>query len=147
MSILFSKQCEYALQAVLYLALKKPGEATSIRELTEHLKTPYHFMAKILQDLGYKGLLKSGKGHNGGFTLALPAKDITFLHIIEAIDGLNFMNGCVVGFGDCNDKAPCPLHDKWGPARDAMYKMIVSKSIAQMAKESKKPQYKNFKKR
>jgi Rrf2 family transcriptional regulator, iron-sulfur cluster assembly transcription factor len=141
MSILFSRQCEYALQAVLFLALKKKGEATSIRELTKQLKTPYHFMAKILQDLTYKGLLKSGKGHNGGFTLAVPATEITFLHIIEAIDGMDFMNNCVVGFGDCNSKTPCPLHDKWGPARDAMYDMIVSKNIAQMAKESKKPQY------
>jgi len=142
MSILFSRQCEYALQAMLYLALKPQGEYTSIRELTKHLNTPYHFMAKILQDLGYKGLLSSVKGHSGGFKLAVPASEITFLHVIEAIDGLDFMNDCVVGFGDCNGKSPCPLHDQWGAQRDRLYQMIVSKSIEQMAHESKKPQYK-----
>lgn len=56
MSIFFSKQCEYALQSVLYLALKPPGEMTSIRDLAANLGIPYHFVAKILQDLTYKGL-------------------------------------------------------------------------------------------
>jgi len=59
MSIIFSRQCEYALQAVLYLALKPQDELTSIRELTKKLEIPYHFVAKILQDLTKKGLLIS----------------------------------------------------------------------------------------
>ncbi|MBF8247673.1 MAG: putative transcriptional regulator [Bacteroidetes bacterium] len=48
MSIFFSKQCEYALQAVLYLALKPAGEMTSIKDLAANLGIPYHFVAKIL---------------------------------------------------------------------------------------------------
>ncbi|TSA17463.1 hypothetical protein D4R75_12225 [bacterium] len=35
MSVLFSRQCEYALQAVMYLALKPEREMTSIKELTK----------------------------------------------------------------------------------------------------------------
>ena len=141
MSILFSKQCEYALQAVLYLAVKGQDEYASIRELTQHLSTPYHFTAKILQDLALKGLLKSSKGHGGGFTLALDPEDMTFFHIIEAIDGSAFMTNCVVGFGECNGKNPCPLHERWEPQRESLYQMIISKSIAQMAAETRKPQY------
>src|SRR5512139_2808608 len=110
MSVLFSKQCEYALQAVTYLALKRDGEMTSIRELTKKLGIPYHFLGKILQDLTYKGLLVSQKGPNGGFGQGMSAKEITLFHIIEAVDGVAFTNSCVLGFPECSGKNPCAVH-------------------------------------
>ena len=65
MSLIFSRQCEYALQAVVYLALKKEGERISIRDLTKRLDIPYHFLGKILQGLTRKGFLTSVKGPTG----------------------------------------------------------------------------------
>jgi Rrf2 family iron-sulfur cluster assembly transcriptional regulator len=144
MSIFFSRQCEYALQAVMYLALKAEGEWTSIKELTKKLNIPYHFLAKILQSLTYKGLLKSQKGPAGGFALGMPAKEITLFHIVEAIDGVDFTNKCVLGFPECSGKNPCAVHDKWGILREQIYAMLVSKNIAQMAKEMRKPEYRLF---
>jgi len=141
MSVLFSRQCEYALQAVMFLALKADGERTSIRELTRKIQIPYHFLAKILQDLTYKGLLVSQKGPTGGFALAKPAKEITLYDIIDAIDGTSFTQNCVLGFSECSGKSPCAVHEKWGPMRDELKSMLTSKNIAQMAKEMKKSEY------
>ena len=141
MSIFFSRQCEYALQAVMYLALKPPGEMTSIKELTKRMEIPYHFLAKILQNLTRKGLLSSQKGPTGGFALGMHAKDITLFHIVEAIDGVDFTNKCVLGFSECSGKNPCAVHTKWGTLREQIYEMLVNKNIAQMAKETKKPEY------
>lgn len=141
MSIIFSRQCEYALQATTYLALKPSGQMTSIKELTKKLNIPYHFLGKILQDLTYKGLLRSQKGPTGGFALAMSANDITLFHIVDAIDGNAFMTSCVMGFPECSGKNPCAVHDKWGGLRDGIYNMLVSRNIAQMAKEMKKPEF------
>jgi Rrf2 family protein len=141
MSIFFSRQCEYALQAVMYLALKEQREMTSIRELTKKLDIPYHFLGKILQDLVAKGLLASQKGPTGGFALGMPAEDITLFHIVEAIDGVDFTNKCVLGFPECSGSNPCAVHDQWGILRDRIYQMLVNKNIAQMAKEMRKPEY------
>jgi len=141
MSVLFSRQCEYALQAVMFLTLKADGERTSIRELTRKIQIPYHFLAKILQDLTYKGLLVSQKGPTGGFALAKPAKEITLYDIIDAIDGTSFTQNCVLGFSECSGKSPCAVHEKWGPMRDELKSMLTSKNIAQMAKEMKKSEY------
>src|SRR3970040_690902 len=113
MSVLFSKQCEYALEAVTYLALKRDGEMTSIRELTKKLRIPYHFLGKILQDLTYKGLLVSQKGPTGGFRLGTPAENITLLHIVEAIDGVEFKHNCILGFSECSGERPCSIHENW----------------------------------
>lgn len=141
MSLIFSRQCEYALQAVLYLALKPAGEMTSIKELTAKLSIPYHFLAKILQDLRNKGLLDSLKGPTGGFRLALPPERITLLRVVEAIDGTGVFDNCVLGFEECSGKNPCAVHETWGELRDRIHGMLAEKSIAQLAKDMKKPEY------
>ena len=145
MSLIFSKQCEYALQAVLYIALKREGEMTSIKEMTKKLDIPYHFLGKILQDLSRKGLLRSLKGPTGGFTLGMPAKDITLFHIVEAVDGAQFTSQCVMGFPECSGKNPCAVHEHWAGLREGIYKMLVNKQIAEMAKDMKKPMYARMK--
>jgi len=114
---------------------------TSIKDLSATLGIPRHFIGKILQDLTYKGLLTSQKGPSGGFTLALPSKDITFFHIVEAIDGVAFTNECLMGFPECSEKNPCAVHHHWSGLRDGFYSMLVNKSVCEMAKEMKKPEY------
>ncbi|MCX6121589.1 MAG: Rrf2 family transcriptional regulator [Ignavibacteriales bacterium] len=141
MSIIFSRKCEYALQAVSYLALQPVGKKTSIRELTRNLKIPYHFLAKILQSLTYKKLLVSQKGPSGGFALALSPDKITLFHIVDAIDGSGFTNKCVMGFPECSGKSPCAVHKHWAKMREGIYSMLVSENIADMAKAMKRPEY------
>jgi len=141
MSIIFSRQCEYALQAVVYLALRGDGEKTSIRDLTKRLDIPYHFLAKILQDLSRKGLLSSVKGPGGGFSLGMPARDITLFHVVEAIDGVDLTQKCVMGFAECSGKHPCSVHSTWSTLRDGIYGMLVGKNIEQLAAEMKQPGY------
>jgi len=141
MSILFSRQCEYAIRGVLFLALKRPGEWTSIKDLTDRLEVPYYFLGKILQGLVSKGMLQSQRGPKGGFTLARPADTITLQEIIVAIDGPDFAEKCVLGFPDCSGKNPCAVHDKWGRIREEIVAMTVTKNVAQMARDMKKPEY------
>ncbi|HEY6191212.1 MAG TPA: Rrf2 family transcriptional regulator [Bacteroidota bacterium] len=141
MSILFSRQCEYALQAVMYMALKKDHQATSIRELAENFDIPYHFLAKILQDLTHKGLLISHKGPAGGFALGAGPEVINLLHIIEAIDGAGFRQNCVLGFEECSITDPCALHDEWFKSRNTIIAMLEKNSIGQMAVRMHKAQY------
>jgi Rrf2 family iron-sulfur cluster assembly transcriptional regulator len=141
MSIIFSRRCEYALQAVLYLALKPGGERTSIKELTKHVKLPSPFLAKILQDLTRKGLLVSSKGPHGGFALGKPPRDITLFHVVEAIDGVAFTNGCVLGFMECSSVTPCAMHNEWKPIRDRIQSSLASQDVAAMARQMQKPEY------
>ncbi len=143
MSVIFSRQCEYAIQAVLYLALKPQGEMTSIKELTKQLNIPYHFLGKIFQRLAAKALLSSLKGPTGGFALGRSAKDITLFDVIDAVDGLEFTQKCVLGFDSCSGRNPCALHSAWGKTRDEIYQMLVSKNIAEMARDMKKSEYRS----
>jgi Rrf2 family transcriptional regulator, iron-sulfur cluster assembly transcription factor len=145
MSIIFSRQCEYALQAVSYLALQPRGKRTSIKELTDRLKIPYHFLGKILQELVQKGILVSQKGNSGGFALAKSPEKISYLDIIESIDGSQFRHQCAMGFAACSNKSPCAIHDQWEKSRNELYTLFAGKNIAMMAKAMKKPEFAIFK--
>ena len=127
----------------MFLSLKAEGSKTSIKELTAKMKIPYHFLAKILQDLTHKGLLVSQKGPTGGFALARAPKEITLFDIVEAIDGTSFSTECILGFPECSGKNPCSVHEKWGSSRQELRTLLISKTVAQMAQEMKKPEYKS----
>ena len=141
MSIFFSRQCEYALQAVMYIALKPGDNMTSIRELAENLNIPFHFLAKTLQELTHHGLLKSFKGPTGGFALATAPEKITPYDIVNAIDGSAFKMNCLLGFPSCSDDHHCAMHDQWGELRQKIHSLLISKNIVEMAREMKKPEY------
>ena len=132
MSVLFSRQCEYAIQGVLYLAKKPAGDLASLRELANELHIPYHFLGKILQRLAHKGLLISFKGPAGGFALGMLAQDITLFHVVEAIDGTDFTKMCLLGFAECSSEFPCSVHDQWSSLRESLYKMLAGRNIAEL---------------
>ena len=141
MSIIFSRQCEYALQAIFLLAQQKQGTMMSIRELARRLKIPYHFLAKILQDLSRKGFLDSRRGPTGGFSLARPAGEISLYQIIAAIDGENFMQDCILGFGECTSANACAFHEGWLPTRESLHKLLTSEHLDRITTRMKKPEY------
>lgn len=143
MSLIFSRQCEYAIQALIYLAKKPSGKWTSIKEIAEQLKIPQHFLGKIMQSLSLKGMLNSQKGLFGGFELAKPSKEIFLFDIIEAVDGDGYRTGCLLGFPDCSASSPCPMHDKWKDMRDNIVDLIKKKSLLNLANEITKPGYRS----
>jgi Rrf2 family transcriptional regulator, iron-sulfur cluster assembly transcription factor len=141
MSLIFSRQCEYAIQALIYLAKKPPDQLTSIKEIAEKLKIPQHFLGKIMQSLSAKGMLKSQKGLFGGFTLGKSSAEIFLFDIIEAIDGDSYRKQCVLGFPECTGTSPCPVHEKWQDMRENIVEMIKKKSLLDLATEIIKPGY------
>ena len=68
MTVIFSKKCEYGLQAVLYLASRDVNLVVPVDEITAKLNIPKEFVSKILQKLTESGLIYSRKGKAGGFT-------------------------------------------------------------------------------
>ena len=129
MTVIFSKKCEYGLQAVLYLAAQTDREVISAEEIANKLSIPKEFVSKILQSLTESGIVNSRKGKSGGFAIAKDPKRIKLIDIVAAIDGLSMFSSCVLGFPHCNPENPCPLHDKWGELRSKAYSMLTDENL------------------
>ena len=129
MTVIFSKKCEYGLQAVLYLSSLTGNEVTAADEISGKLNIPKEFVSKILQSLTGSGIVASKKGKSGGFYLAKHPSQIRLLDIVQAIDGLEVFNSCVLGFPNCGSDNPCPLHEKWGKLREEASDMLNNETI------------------
>ena len=136
MTVIFSKKCEYAMQAVLYLASQEKGALVSAEEISKVLKIPREFISKILQSLKDSGLINSSKGKSGGFSLAKSASRIKLIDIVAAIDGLELFDNCVLGFPECSPTHPCPVHDTWGTLRTQAYDMLNSETIDKLKEKT-----------
>ncbi|MFN7932083.1 MAG: Rrf2 family transcriptional regulator [Bryobacteraceae bacterium] len=87
--MILSRSSEYAIRAFLYLAKQEPGRLVMARQIAEDAGLPGHFLAKLLQQLARKGLVRSNKGPSGGFTLANDPREINILSIVEAVEGID----------------------------------------------------------
>lgn len=133
---MFSKTCEYALRAVIYLAGHiSNGEKLGITEISDAVGTPKHFTAKILQTLAKKGIIGSVKGPNGGFFID-SNKPIQIVQVVYAIEGDDFFKKCGLGLKHCSDKKPCPLHFELKEMRETLKTKLCDKSIQQIANEA-----------
>ena len=84
---MFSKSCEYAIKAMIFVAQKSKDEGrVGVKEIANGIDAPEHFIAKILQDLGKKNLVNSVKGPNGGFYMDKLNLKSSIADIVIAID-------------------------------------------------------------
>lgn len=96
---------------------------------------PKHFLSKILQLLVKNKLLISMKGPNGGFRLSRPADSITLIEIVEAIDGLDIFKQCGIGFRECDESDPCPIHTDYKKIRDHVRYLFEQKTLNALTKD------------
>lgn len=136
MTVIFSKKCELGLQAVLFLSTKPTGTLFNALEVSTEVKQPKEFVSKVLQILTASGIVGSKKGKNGGFFLAKEPKNVRLIEIVEAIDGLDVFNCCVLGFPGCSKEEPCPVHNKWGVLRDEAYRMLSEETLADLEEKT-----------
>jgi Rrf2 family transcriptional regulator, iron-sulfur cluster assembly transcription factor len=129
MTVMFSKKCEYGLQAVLYLSANMDKEVIPAEEIANKLAIPKEFVSKILQSLTESGIVNSRKGKSGGFSMAKDPKKVKLIDVVAAIDGLSMFSSCVLGFPNCDVDNPCPLHDKWGKLRTMAYSMLTDENL------------------
>ncbi len=135
MSVLFSRACEYALQASLYLGTQASGKPIVQRQISNALHIPPHFLGKVLQSLSRSGLITSQKGKTGGFCLARSPGSIALLDIIEAVDGSGTLDGCLLGFPGCSDDQPCPFHNEWKEAKTIILRGLQDRSLQELSEE------------
>jgi len=127
---------EYAVRAVLFLASQPLGKISLISEISKAQDVPKSYLAKIMQHLVKVGLVNSRRGAKGGFFLARPADRITLRETIEAVEGPIYLNVCLIRKGECPRDEICPVHPVWREAQEKLFSVLESKTMAQLAKDS-----------
>lgn len=83
----YSKSTDYALHALLHLANANRSHHTGVKELASALGVSESYLSKIMSKLRQDGIVRAVPGVNGGYELARPADRITFLDVVQVIEG------------------------------------------------------------
>ncbi len=108
----FNRKTEYALIAMEHMIRKEDShdigasQLTSAREVAEAYQVPYSLLAKVLQQLAGRGLIKSVHGTKGGYILAKDPEEISVIHIMEIFEGPMALAECFK-----EEKITCPQWD------------------------------------
>jgi Rrf2 family protein len=132
-----SRKIEYGTRAMLYLASLPDGMTTSFREIARQMDIPGEFLAKILKTLVKAKLVRSTRGARGGYSLALPASQISFLDVIEAVEGPVSVNVCTEkDHGGCHFTGACTMYAVWRQGQEQMLQVYRGTKLDKLAMRS-----------
>lgn len=132
---MISQTAEYALRAIVYLADQSDAPQTT-QQIAEATRVPVAYLAKVMQALSRAALVRAQRGLHGGFTLAMPARQLTVLDVVRAVDPLRRIEHCPLGIK--SHQSLCPLHRRLDSAVAMVEKALGSSTIAELLAKPKR---------
>jgi Rrf2 family protein len=127
-----TRQADYALRAMIYLAKIEPNQRAATSQIAQVQQIPPSFLAKIISQLSIAGLIHTSRGARGGVTLARAPEDISILEVVEAIDGPIALNECTSASGTCQFGDDCAMRPIWCNTQDELISKLRSTTFAQV---------------
>ena len=131
-----SRRTDYGVRVILDLAMLEQGERAATQEIADRQNIPAPFLAKIISQLSFSGLVTTYRGAGGGVTLARPASDINLLEVIEALDGPVRLNRCALDPSLCPRDEICPVHDIWAQVQTDLTDVLSTTSFDALARDA-----------
>jgi Rrf2 family protein len=127
-----------------HLARFPGGKPPSAKALAEFQGVPSAYLAKIMTQLEKAGLVTASEGKGGGYRLARPPEDITFLEVADAVEGRKSLFECkdvrlrCVLFGGTPPKEAmsgvCSIHAVMLAAERRMRETLEATTVADISR-------------
>lgn len=88
---LFTSKVDYAMRALLDLAVHAGGRPAQSREIAARQEIPESYLNQLLVVLRRAGLVRSIRGASGGYALGKEPRLITVEDVVKALHGPNFL--------------------------------------------------------
>ena len=122
------QRLDYALRALVLLALQPEGEYIAAGDLADHLSLPRRFVEQQITALARSGIVRCRRGASGGCALARTAIDITVLDVVEAVQGEVLDIPKVTGSA---------ASDLWAEAAEQLGGFFATVSLADLAQRQR----------
>lgn len=131
-----SAKSDYALRALIEIALRDDGAPVSAEALGRAQDIPHGFLQAILADLRKADVLVSVRGKSGGWRFARTPDRVTVADVIRAVDGpLVSVYGLRPEAVDYGENAEVLQH-VWIAARRSLREVFERVTIKQLADRS-----------
>ena len=131
-----SRRVDYAVRIMIELGMQPAGSFFSARRVSARTAVPKAFLHKINSDLVKASLIRTYAGAHGGVALAKPAKDISLLQVVEAVEGAFCINSCLIRPQECPRDVICPGHAVWGRVQNTLVHELSSITFTELAESA-----------
>lgn len=128
---MLNQSAEYALRAMLYMA-QGDGGAYKASAIANALGIPTAYLGKVVQQLARAGVLTSGRGPTGGYSLARGSGEISLGEIAAPFQALRPRSQCLLGNRTCDRAQPCAAHHRWSRINDEVAAHLNNTTLADM---------------
>ena len=133
-----STKSEYAIKALVRLALANGDGPVQSREIVAYTGIPAKFLEQVMHDLRQGGLVTSQRGKGGGYAIARDPAAISFADVIDLIDGSHGGMGRMRP----DDQAEALVEPVWREVRETTRAILRAATIADAAaRASQTPMY------
>ena len=130
---------DYALKAVLDLAIHYGNGVVTIHDLAKSADTPIKFLEQVLLELKRGGFVESRRGKIGGYLLAKVPSQIKLGEVIRFIDGPIEPIGCVEKkYSGCKDLYKCIFRKIWQEVTHCTSAIIDNITFEDLANQVRK---------
>lgn len=115
--MIISQTAEYALRAVVHLALEQRDHAQddpvsqTVQQIADATRVPMNYLSKVLQQLSRAKLIQSQRGLGGGFRLLVAPDVLTVYDVVHVVDPLQRITGCPLHLA-AHCEHLCPMHQR-----------------------------------
>lgn len=127
---MFSQTVEYALRAVVHLAMHEEG-CLKTSEIAERTRVPAPYLSKVLQGLAGKGIVTLQRGIGGGVRLARTPAELTILDVVNAVDPIQRIDTCPLEL-KTHGVHLCALHRRMDNAIRSMEDAFRETTLAEL---------------
>ena len=124
----YSQATNYALHTMLYMVALPPGKTIGVQQLAELQELSPTYLSKILTRLVKAGLIESTPGVNGGYRLMRNPAELSFLEVIQAIEGTASLFHC----GSGRDHPECLIQGVMNQAEGQLEAYLHERKLVEL---------------
>ena len=128
----FTKQADYGLMAIHYIAFHQEEGAVNTRKIAEEYNIPPELLAKILQRLAKRGLVQGQNGPKGGYILTREPEAISVGDVVRAIEGPINIVSCYKTL-DCPQLTRCSVRRPVQKIQTSIEELLDKMTLAEMS--------------
>ena len=125
-----STKGRYGLRILMDLAIHQSDKPRLIRDIAKSQQISEKYISRLVIALRKAGVVRSVRGVNGGFHIAMKPEDITLLDVIEVMEGPISIVDCVSAPKKCVHNANCAPREVWCKLNDDIRTLMRGTTLA-----------------
>jgi Rrf2 family protein len=127
---------DYALKALLDLALHYNAELVTSHDMARRIDAPIKFLEQVLLELRKGGFIESRRGNVGGYMLSRAPAKITVGEVMRYVDGPLEPIACLKEkYSNCADVHKCAFKKLWHKVYQATADIVDNVTFEKLVSE------------